>query len=259
MLVPWKCATVAMGAIIGMCLAVLVCTHVGSRVGVAAVFVETAIFALIDLSVGEGDERRRCCAWGCVVALVTAVQIHPVGAALGHILYFGLVDFVMPRDAVSRRRSAPSLFIGSWEWLYACSGLGNYYGYSEVSLAARGFYYLSLLVGFHYIGKAIEASTLTTSDYILCAGRTATSVLRLYFRVSQLSVHALIRSLLLVLLQRPLLKLVIPLAKGLYGDDGWYLGFAYHTVRNGVATGLYARRCLAAKHRFVSTNGVSRG
>ena len=226
MVAVWKCAALAMIAIGGMGIAALLCAVATSWVVVAERVVSVAIYAATDLSVGDGGDRRRCAAWLLTVVLVAVVRsVHPVGDAFGKVLYFLIIDFVMPRDACTRRRSAPSLVLGAMYWLSACSDASAYYGYDEASLVMQGIYYVVLLVGFQCIQKGIDASSLTTSDYILLAGTVFNSVTYTFFQIAMLPVHVFVRSLLLVLLRRPIMKSIVPGAKCLYGDgdDGWHL------------------------------------
>ena len=226
MVAVWKCAALAMIAIGGMGIAALLCAVGTSWALVAERVVYMVIYAATDLSVGMDGGRRRCAAWLLVVVLITVVlSVHPVGGVFGYFLYFLIIDCVMPRDASTRRRSAPSLYIGMMYWLNACRAMSVYYGYDEAGLVLSGIHKVVLIVGVRYVQKGVDAASLTTSDCILLAGTLFNNITYTFFQIAGLPVHAFVRSLLLVLLQRPFMKLLVPLAKCLYGDDGcWCLG-----------------------------------
>ena len=145
MVAVWKCAALAMIAIGGVGIAALLCAVATSWVIVAERVVSVAIYAATDLSAGAGGDRRRCAAWLLIVVLVAVVRsVRPVGDAFGKVLCFLVIGFVMPRDVCTRRRSAPSLFVGAMYWLSACSDTSVHYGYDEAGPVVRGVYYVVL-------------------------------------------------------------------------------------------------------------------
>ena len=215
-----KCAALAVLTILGMSLAARLCSMAESWIVGSEQFVGVSIYALTDIGVGVGDERRRCAAWFFVATSVAVVRaVRPIGSAVGKILYFGFIDFVMPRDACTRHRSSPSLTIGCLYYMVACSDVCVYFGLRQFDMVARLFYFATLLLGCHFVGTAIAADSLSTSDYILCSGTCACSIMIVFVRVGSLQVDAIIRSVLFMVLQRSLIKLRIPCAKGCFGEQ----------------------------------------
>ena len=137
MIAAWKCAALAVLTVASMSLASHICSMAGSWVIGTEQFVSGCIFALVDLGVGNGDERRRCVAWFFVAMSAAVVRaLHPIGSAVGKLLSFGLVDFAMPRDACTRRRSSPSLMVGCVHYLSACSDICVYFRLRQFDKAA---------------------------------------------------------------------------------------------------------------------------
>ena len=109
----WKYASLALLAVVSMALAPHICAMEESWVIGVEQVVGGCIFALVDLSVGNGDERRRCIAWFFVAVSVAVVRaVHPIGSAIGKILYFGHVDFAIPRDICVHSLSIVAVALG---------------------------------------------------------------------------------------------------------------------------------------------------
>ena len=132
----WKYASLALLAVVSMALAPHICAMEESWVIGVEQVVGGCIFALVDLSVGNGDERRRCIAWFFVAVSVAVVRaVHPIGSAIGKILYFGHVDFAIPRDIGIMCALAVDRCSRSWSavlfYSSASSGVCVYFGFRK--------------------------------------------------------------------------------------------------------------------------------
>ena len=123
MTAAWKqCAVLAVLAVVSMALAPHLCAMEASWVIGVEQVVGGCIFALVDLSVGNGDERRRCVAW-CFVAVSVAVvrAVHPIGSAVGWILSISASSISRCRAmcalAVDRRRRSWSAVCSIYQLL----------------------------------------------------------------------------------------------------------------------------------------------
>ena len=210
-----KCTALVLITVACMAFVAFLCASAPSQLSFAGYLAEYSLFALVDLSIGPGGESRRCIAWVFGIAVLGCVRkTGSVGAALSKILYFLFIDCIMPRDAFDRRRSAPSLMFGSLYYLSAIADICAIYEFRTTGRIARILFYGVFLVGFYFVSKHfLHTGSPTTSDLILTTGIMFSRCQFEFIRIGSLPVDPVIRSVLIMLLRRPVMKLIVPVAK----------------------------------------------
>ena len=219
-----KCTALVLITVACMAFVAFLCASAPSKLSFAGYLAEYSLFALVDLSIGPGGESRRCIAWVFGIAVLGCVrETGPVGAALSKILCFLFIDYIMPRDAFDRRRSAPSLMFGSLYYLSATADMCAIYEFRTTGQIARILFYGVFLVGSYFVSKHfLHTGSPTTSDLILLTGITFSGCQSEFIRIGSLPVDPVISSVLIMLLRRPIMKLIVPVAKKCY-DHRWHL------------------------------------